>query len=248
MPAIHPKLPGKVAIVTGASKGIGAAISKALAAEGASVVVNYASSREGADRVVAEIKKAGGKAVAVQADMSKKTDIDRLFTETKAAFGKLDILVNNAGVYAPAAIGAITEETFHRHFNLNVLGLILASQEAVNHFGPEGGVIVNVSSVAAIFSPATMTVYSATKAAVDSVTRTFSRELFSRNIRVNSVNPGLIETEGTHAIGFMEGGGKSPSGARVGQPDEIASIVVFLTSPDSKWINGQVHYATGELL
>jgi 3-oxoacyl-[acyl-carrier protein] reductase len=242
------KLTGKVAIVTGASKGIGAAISKALAAEGASVAVNYSSSREAAERVVSEITAGGGKAIAVQADLAKPSDIERLFDEAKAAFGSLDILVNNAGMYAAAPVGSITEESFHKHFNLNVLGLILASQEAVKHFKPEGGSIVNISSVVAILSPAGTAVYNATKGAVDAVTRTFSRELASRNIRVNSVNPGLIATEGLHAAGFVPSGEPPAALGSIGKPEDIAPIVVFLASSDSRWINGQVHYATGDLI
>jgi 3-oxoacyl-[acyl-carrier protein] reductase len=190
------KLENKVAIVTGASKGIGAAISKALAAEGAAVVVNYSSSREAADKVVADITAVGGRAIAVQANVSKQEEIERLFAETSKAFGRLDVLVNNAGIYVAGPIGTITEESFHQHFNLNVLGLILASQEALKYFGAEGGTIVNVSSVVAKLNPPGITVYCATKGAVDAVTRSFSRELADRKIRVNSVNPGLIATEG----------------------------------------------------
>jgi 3-oxoacyl-[acyl-carrier protein] reductase len=248
MNAPSKKLPGKVSIVTGASKGIGAAISKALAAEGASVVVNYASSQDAADQVVAEITASGGKAIAVRGDMSAKADIEHLFAETKAAFGQLDILVNNAGMYAMTPVGSITEEIFHKHFDLNVLGLILACQEAVDHFGPEGGVIVNVSSIVASLSPAGTVVYNATKGAVDAVTRTLSRELSPRKIRVNSINPGLIATEGTHAVGFVKDGQAVRTGTKLGQPEDIASIVVFLASPDSRWINGQTHYATGDLV
>jgi 3-oxoacyl-[acyl-carrier protein] reductase len=212
------------------------------------VVVNYSSSREAAERIVSEITSDGGKAIAMKADVAKHADIERLFAETKAAFGALDILVNNAGMYSAAPIGTITEETFHRHFDLNVLGLILASQEAVKHFPPEGGVIVNVSSIVAMLSPAGTAVYNATKGAVDAVTRTFSRELSGRKIRVNSVNPGLIATEGLHAAGFLRGDEAPPSAGRVGKPEDVASIVVFLASPDSRWINGQVHYATGDLI
>src|SRR6266571_2106636 len=190
------KLEGKVAVVTGASKGIGAEIARHLAAEGAAVVVNYASSKQGADRVVADITGKGGRAIAVQADLSKPADIKRLFVEAKKAFGSLDILVNNAGVYEFAPLENVTAEHFHKMFDLNVLGLILASQEAVKHFGPAGGNIVNISSVAATSAPATASVYSATKAAVDAVTKSLAKELGSRNIRVNSINPGMVETEG----------------------------------------------------
>jgi len=244
------KLADKVAVVTGASKGIGAAIAKHLAAEGAAVVVNYASSREGADRVVAEIAAKGGKAIAVQADVAKQADIERLFAETKKAFGALDILVNNAGIYVPAPFGQITEESFHRHFNLNVLGLILATQEAVKHFGPDGGSIVNLSSIVSTLSPAGMAVYNATKSAVDGLTRTFAKELGQRKIRVNSVNPGPVETEGTHAAGMVDQlqafAAVTPLG-RIGQPADIAPVVVFLASPDSGWITGESLYASGGL-
>lgn len=243
------KLEGKVAIVTGASKGIGAEIAKALAAQGAAVVVNYSSSREAAEKVVAGIASLGGKAVAIKANVAKAEEISSLFAESEAAFGKLDILVNNAGIYEPAPIGAITAESFHKHFDLNVLGLLLASQEAAIRFGPEGGVIVNISSVVAQLTPPGIAVYSATKGAVDSVTRAFSRELASRKIRVNSVNPGLVATEGTHAVGFVADveNPTSPLGP-VGKVEDIASIVVFLASDESRWVNGQTLTATGQLL
>src|SRR5437763_2037492 len=193
------KLDGKVAIVTGASKGIGTAIAVHLAAEGAAVVVNYSSSKEGADRVVGEITRGGGRAVAVQADLAREPDVRRLFAEARRAFGSLDILVNNAGVYEFAPLEEVTVEHFHKMFDLNVLGLILASQEAARQFGPAGGSIINISSVAATSAPATASVYSATKAAVDAVTRSLAKELGPRKIRVNSINPGMIETEGVHA-------------------------------------------------
>ena len=196
------KLTGKVAVVTGASKGIGASIAKHLAAEGAAVVVNYASSKAGADKVVAEITSSGGKAVAVQADVAKKADIDRLFAETKTAFGQLDILVNNAGIYEMSPLEEITEEHFHKQFDLNVLGLLLTTQEALKHFGPAGGSIINISSVVSTWGPPGGSVYSATKAAVDAVTRSLGKELGARNIRVNSINPGMVETEGTHGAGI----------------------------------------------
>ena len=244
------KLAGKVAVVTGASKGIGAAIAKHLAAEGAAVVVNYASSREGADRVVTEVAAKGGKAVAVQANVAKQADIERLFAETNKAFGALDILVNNAGIYEGQPIGQITEENFHRHFNLNVLGLILSTQEAIKHFGPAGGSIVNISSVVSTLSPAGMSVYNATKSAVDGLTRTFAKELGPRKIRVNSVNPGPVETEGTHSTGVIDKvqgfAAITPLG-RIGQPDDIAPVVVFLASPGSGWITGESLYAAGGL-
>jgi 3-oxoacyl-[acyl-carrier protein] reductase len=244
------KLAGKVALVTGASKGIGAAIAKHLAAAGASVVVNFASSQEGADRVVAEITAAGGKAVAVHANVAQSADLGRLFTETIQTFGALDILVNNAGRYEGQPIGQITEENFHRHFNLNVLGLILATQEAAQHFGPSGGSIINVSSVVSTLSPPGMAVYNATKSAVDGLTRTFAKELAPRKIRVNSVNPGPVETEGTHAAGMVDKfeayAAATPLG-RIGQPDDIAPVVVFLASPDSSWITGESLYVAGGL-
>ena len=246
----HSKLAGKVALVTGASKGIGASIAQHLAAEGAAVVVNYSSSREGADRVVAEIAAAGGKAVAVQADLSKSADVERLFDETKKAFGRLDILVNNAGVYEFQPLEQVTEEHFHRQFNLNVLGLILATQQAAKLIGPEGGSIINIGSVAGISAPPTASVYSATKAAVNAVTRSLAGELGPRNIRVNAVNPGMVETEGVHAAGFAESDfrkqveSQTPLG-RIGQPKDIAPAVVFLASSDSAWITGETLYIAG---
>ena len=244
------KLAGKIAVVTGASKGIGAAIAKHLAAEGAAVVVNYSSSRQGADQVVAEITAKEGQALAVQANMAKKADIQRLFAEAKKSFGALDILVNNAGIYEGQALGQITEENFRRHFDLNVLGLILSTQEALNYFGPNGGSIVNISSVVSTLSPAGMAVYNATKSAVDGITRTFAKELGARKIRVNSVNPGPVETEGTHAGGFME---QFPAFipmipmGRIGRPEDIAPAVVFLASPDAAWITGETLYIAGGL-
>jgi 3-oxoacyl-[acyl-carrier protein] reductase len=244
------KLEGKVAVVTGASKGIGAAIARHLAAEGAAVVVNYASAREGAERVVAEIKGKGGKAVAVQADLSKQADVRRLFAEAKKAFGRLDVLVNNAGVYEFAPLEEVTLEHFHKLFDLNVLGLILATQEAVKHFGPAGGSVVNISSVVATSAPPTTSVYSATKAAVDAVTRSLAKELGPRKIRVNSINPGMVETEGTHAAGIPESDfrrqfeAQAPLG-RIGQPQDIGPAAVFLASGDSGWITGETLYIAG---
>jgi 3-oxoacyl-[acyl-carrier protein] reductase len=246
------KLTGEVAIVTGASKGIGASIAKHLAAEGAAVVVNYASSKESADRVVADIIRDGGRAIAVQANMANKAEIERLFAATDKAFGELDILVNNAGVYEFAPIENVTAEHFHRMFELNVLGLILASQEAVKHFGPAGGKIVNISSVAATSAPATASVYSATKAAVDAVTKSLAKELGSRNIRVNSINPGMVETEGWHAAGIPNTDfrkaveSQTPLG-RIGQPQDIAPAAVFLASSESAWITGETLYVSGGL-
>jgi 3-oxoacyl-[acyl-carrier protein] reductase len=244
------KLEGKVAVVTGASKGIGASIAKHLAAEGAAVVVNYSSSKEGADRVVAEITAKGGKAIPVQADFSKQADIKRLFAETKKAFGKLDVLVNNAGVYEFAPIEEVTPEHFHKMFDLNVLGLVLASQEAVKLFGTTGGSIINISSVAASSAPPTTSVYSATKAAVDAVTKSLARELGPRKIRVNSINPGMVDTEGYRAAGIAESDfrkqveSQTPLG-RIGEPHDIAPAAVFLASSDSSWITGETFYISG---
>ena len=203
------KLAGKVAVVTGASKGIGAGIARALAAAGAAVVVNYAGGKSGAENVVADIAAKGGKAVAVQADVSKAADVKRLFAEAKQAFGRLDILVNNAGVYQFAALESITEDDFHRMFNINVLGLLLASQAAVSHFGPEGGNIINISSVASKMAMPTTAVYSATKGAVDTITQVLSKELAPKKIRVNAINPGGVETEGTHTMGIIGTDSKS---------------------------------------
>jgi 3-oxoacyl-[acyl-carrier protein] reductase len=244
------KLTNKVAVVTGASKGIGAGIAKALAADGASVVVNYASSKEGADKVVADIKSKGGKAVAVQGDVSKQADISKLFAETKTAFGRLDVLVNNAGVYEFSPLGEVTEAQFHKMFDLNVLGLILSSQEALKYFGPEGGSIINIGSVASSSNPPTATVYTATKGAVDSVTRTLSKELGPKKIRVNSINPGMVETEGVHTAGVIGSDfqkwavSQTPLG-RIGQPTDIAPVAVFLASDDSSWLTGELILAGG---
>jgi 3-oxoacyl-[acyl-carrier protein] reductase len=246
------KLAGKVAVVTGASKGIGADIAKQLAAEGAAVVVNYASSKEGADRAVDEITKGGGKAIAVQADVAKKKDIERLFTETKKAFGQPDILVNNAGVYRFEPLEAVTENEFHRQFNTNVLGLILATQEAVKHFGAAGGSVINIGSVASDLTPPTAVIYGATKGAVDAITRVLAKELGPKNIRVNSINPGGIETEGFYAGGFSgtdfekQMVAQTPLG-RMGQPRDIAPAAVFLASSDSAWITGETLRVAGGL-
>jgi 3-oxoacyl-[acyl-carrier protein] reductase len=246
------ELKGKVAVVTGASKGIGAGIAKGLGAAGASVVVNYASSKEGADRVVAEINSNGGKAIAVQGDVAKAADVERLFRETKKAFGKLDVLVNNAGIYQFTPLEAVTEEEFHREFNINVLGLILATREAVKYFGPEGGSVINVGSVATSFTPPNSVVYTATKGAVDATTRVLAKELGPKKIRVNSINPGGVETEGTHTAGIMGSDflkqlvTQTPLG-RFGQPDDIAPVAVFLASPASGWLTGEVLRASGGL-
>lgn len=244
------QLTGKVALVTGSSKGIGAAIALHMAAAGASVVVNYASSKPDADRVVARIVAAGGKAVAVQADLSNEADIRRLFAEAKKSFGRLDILVNSAGIYEFAPLQDITAEHFHKLFNLNVLGLILASREAARLFGDGGGSIINISSVVATAAPATTTVYSATKAAVDAVTRALAKELGPRKIRVNAINPGMVETEGLHSAGIPESEfrtqveAQTPLG-RIGQPGDIAPAAVFLASGDSGWITGETLHITG---
>lgn len=246
------KLTNKVAVVTGASKGIGAAIAKALAAEGAAVVVNYASSKEGADRVVADIASKGGKAVAVQGDVSKAADVDRIFAETKKQFGTLDVLVNNAGIYEFAPLSEVTEEKFHRLFNTNVLGLLLASQQAANLFGPDGGSIINISSAVSSLTPPGTSVYTATKGAVDVITGVLAHELASKKIRVNSINPGLVETEGVHSAGFIgsdfEKGAvaQTPLG-RIGQPSDIAPLAVFLASSDSGWLTGETILASGGL-
>jgi 3-oxoacyl-[acyl-carrier protein] reductase len=246
------KLSNKVAIVTGASKGIGAGIAKGLAAEGAAVVVNYASSKEGADRVVSEIVGKGGRAVAVQGDVSKISDVQRLFDETKKAFGRLDVLVNNAGVYEFAALGEITEEQFHRQFNTNVLGLILATQEAAKLFGSEGGSVINIGSTASSLTPPTTAVYTATKGAVDAVTHVLAKELGPKKIRVNSINPGMVETEGVHAAGFIGSDfqkqfeAQTPLG-RIAQPADITPIAVFLASQDSGWLTGETLLASGGL-
>jgi len=237
------KLDGKVAVVTGASKGIGAEIARHLAAEGASVVVNYASSKEGADRVVSGITGRGGKAIAVQGDVSKQSEIERLFAETKRAFGRLDVLVNNAGIFEFAPLEGITEEHFHRQFNINVLGLLLASQRAVEDIGPDGGSIINVSSVVSLSPPAGASVYSATKGAVDAITKSLARELGTKKIRVNSINPGMVETEGVHSAGILNSAmheqaiAQTPLG-RIGQPADIARAVVFLATDGSGWVTG----------
>jgi 3-oxoacyl-[acyl-carrier protein] reductase len=244
------KLTGKVAIVTGASKGIGAGIAKGLGAAGAAVVVNYASSKTDAERVVAEITRKGGQAIAVQGDVSKAADVQRLFAETQQAFGALDVLVNNAGVYQFDPLEAVTEAEFHREFNTNVLGLLLATQEAVKHFRPEGGSIINIGSVASQATPPQSVVYSATKGAVDAITRVLAKELGDRKIRVNSINPGGVETEGVHRAGITGSDFEkqiiagTPLG-RLGQPEDIAPIAVFLASEDAGWLTGETLVASG---
>ena len=245
-------LKGKVAVITGASKGIGAGIAKELGAAGASVVVNYATSKEGADRVVKEITEKGGKAIAVKADVSKAADVKRLFDETQKAFGRLDVLVNNAGVYEFFPLEAVTEQEFHRLFNTNVLGLILATREAVKYFGDKGGSVINVGSVASTVAPPNSVVYSATKSAVDAVTRVLAKELGPKKIRVNSINPGMVETEGTHTGGIIGSDfekqtvAQTPLG-RFGQPGDIAPVAVFLASQASGWLTGEVLTASGGL-
>ncbi|HEY2758689.1 MAG TPA: glucose 1-dehydrogenase [Pseudolabrys sp.] len=243
-------LSGKVAVVTGASKGIGAGIAQALGAAGASVVVNYANSKEAADRVVSEVKAKGGKAIAVKGDMAKAADVQHLFAETKKAFGKLDVLVNNAGVYAFAPIEEVTETDFHHHFDLNVLGPILAIKEAVKLFGPQGGSVINISSIASESGTPTAVVYSATKGALDSVTRVLAQELGPKNIRVNTIAPGGVETEGVRSAGLVGSDrekqmiARTPFG-RLGQPADIAGVAVFLASPESAWLTGQRIEASG---
>src|SRR5919197_3311373 len=246
------KLQDKVAIVTGASKGIGASIARHLADAGAAVVVNYASSPKDADRVVAEITRTGGRAIAVQGNVAKQADLDRLFTEANKAFGRLDILVNNAGVYEFAPLEDVTEEQFRKMFDINVLGVLLASKAAARYFDAAGGTIVNISSLASTLAPATSAVYRASKAAVDALTRALASELGPRNIRVNAINPGTVETEGVHAAGFMESDflkdavAKTPLG-RIGHPDDIARVAVFLASSDGSWVTGETLLATGGL-
>ena len=245
------RLKNKVAVVTGASKGIGAGIAKGLAAEGAAVVVNYASSQSGADKVVAEIKAKGGKAIAVQGDVAKAADVERIFAETKKAFGRVDVLVNNAVVYEFSPLGDVTEKQFHRLFDTNVLGPILATREAAKYLG-EGGSVINIGSVASTSGPAAGAVYSATKGALDSVTRTLANELGPKKIRVNSINPGPVETEGVHAAGFIGSDflnsaiAQTPLG-RIGQPGDIAPIAVFLASEESGWLTGEILLGSGGL-
>ncbi len=246
------ELAGKVAVVTGASKGIGAGIAKYLAAAGAAVAVNYASSREGADKVVAEITAKGGKAIAVHGDVAKKADIKSIFETTLARFGRLDILVNNAGVYRFDPLETVTEAEFHREFDINVLGMILATQEAVKHFGAEGGSVINLTSVAGTSAIPGSVVYSATKAAIDSLTRVLAAELGPKKIRVNAIAPGVTVTEGYEALGEVAKNFESyalaqtPLG-RVAQPEDIAKVAVFLASDQSAWITGERIAASGGL-
>jgi 3-oxoacyl-[acyl-carrier protein] reductase len=244
------KLTGKVAVITGASKGIGASIAEHLAAAGASVVVNYSSSKAAADKVVANITAKGGKAIAVQGDVSKPEDITKLFAETKKAYGKVDILVNNAGVYDFQPLGNITAEHFHKQFDLNVLGLLLTTQEAVKLIGPDGGSIINISSIVGQMPVPTASVYSASKAAVDAITVSLAGELGPKKIRVNSINPGMVETEGLHSVGFAESDFRkqveatTPLG-RIAQPSDIATAAVFFASEDAGWVTGQTLILAG---
>jgi 3-oxoacyl-[acyl-carrier protein] reductase len=246
------KLEGKVAVVTGASKGIGAEIAKQFAAEGASVVVNYASSKSGADAVVNEITKKGGKAVAVQGDVARQADIEKLFAETKKSFGRLDVLVNNAGVYEFLPIENVTPEHYHKLFDINVLGLLSTSREAAKHFGKDGGSIINISSVVSQMAVPNASAYSGTKGAVDAITKSLSSELGPRKVRVNSINPGMVITEGVKTAGF-EGSDfqkdiitRTPLG-RIGQPEDIAPAAVFFASSDSSWITGETLVIAGGL-
>jgi len=244
------KLAGKVAVVTGASKGIGAAIAKALGAEGAAVVVNYSSSKADGEKVAKEIAALGGKAVAVQANLSKPEDIEGLFVKSKEAFGRLDILVNNAGIYEFSPLENVTAEHFHKHFNLNVLGLLLASQAAAKQFDGAGGSIINVSSIVSTLAVPESAVYSGTKGAVDAITRSLAAELGPRRIRVNAIRPGMVETEGTRSAGIAESEMRKQVEAqtplrRIGQPRDIAGAAVFLASDDSAWITGETLVISG---
>jgi len=243
-------LQGKVALVTGASKGIGASIAEHLANGGATVVVNYAASKTGADAVVKRIADKGGKAIAIQADVSQPDDITRLFEQTHKTYGRLDILVNNAGIFEFRPLEAVTPEHFHKQFNLNVLGLLLTTQEAVKFMGADGGSIINISSIVGPMPVPNASVYSATKAAVDAITVSLSQELGAKKIRVNSINPGMVETEGLHAAGIAESEFRTrtesltPLG-RIAQPEDIAKAVVFFASDDADWVTGQALLLTG---
>ncbi|PYK73524.1 MAG: oxidoreductase [Verrucomicrobia bacterium] len=246
------KLAGKIAVVTGASKGIGAGIAKEFGAEGAAVVVNYASSKADADKVVDEIAKKGGKAIAVQGNVAKKQEVEKLFATAEKAFGKVDILVNNAGVYEFIPVEGVTEQQFHRHFDTNVLGMLLATQEALKHFNSAGAAIVNIGSLASTLTPPTAVVYNATKGAVDAITKTLAKELGPRKIRVNSINPGMVITEGVVSGGFDQGDfrktfeAQTPLG-RVGEPKDIAPAAVFFASDDSSWMTGETLVIAGGL-
>jgi 3-oxoacyl-[acyl-carrier protein] reductase len=244
------KLNGKVALITGASKGIGAGIARAYANQGATVIVNYANSKNDAEKIVEEITSNGGKAIAIQGNVEKSVDVKRIFEEIAKIFGKLDILVNNAGVYSFAGIDDITEESFHNMFNINVLGSILTIQQAVKLFGDKGGVIINTGSIVSTLDMPTSLIYSQTKYAIDAMTRILAKELGPKKIRINSINPGLIETEGSHSSGVMNGDAEkwhvseTPLG-RVGKPEDIAKVAVFLASEDSYWITGETIAVSG---
>ena len=246
------KLSGKVAVVTGASKGIGAGIAKALGAQGASVVVNYASDKSGADKTVAEITRAGGKAVAVGASVAKSGDIEKLFAETKKAFGKVDILVNNAGVYAFAPLEEVTEEEINRIYSTNVTGLLLTTKAAVKLFPTEGGSIINIGSIVSEVTSPNTAIYTGTKGAVDAMTRVLAKELGPKNIRVNAVNPGITNTEGVASAGVLGSDyekqlvAQTPLG-RLGRPDDIADVVAFIASDDARWVTGALLQAGGGL-
>jgi len=243
-------LQGKVAVVTGASKGIGAGIAKALGAAGASVVVNYASDKQGAEKAVADIKAKGGKAVAVQGDVSKTEDVKHLFQETTKAFGKLDVLVNNAGVFKFAPLEQVTAEEYQRQFGINVLGPLQATREALPLFGPEGGSVINISSIVSRMGIPGSAVYAGTKGALDTITQVLASELGPRKIRVNSINPGMVESEGTHSAGFIGSDfqknveAQAPLG-RIGQPEDVAKVAVFLASDESSWLTGERISASG---
>jgi len=243
-------LQGKVAVVTGASKGIGAGIAKALGAAGASVVVNYASDKQGAEKAVADIKAKGGKAVAVQGDVSKTEDVKHLFQETTKAFGKLDVLVNNAGVFKFAPLEQVTAEEYQRQFGINVLGPLQATREALPLFGPEGGSVINISSIVSRMGIPGSSVYAGTKGALDTITQVLASELGPRKIRVNSINPGMVESEGTHTAGFIGSDfqknveAQAPLG-RIGQPEDVAKVAVFLASDESSWLTGERISASG---
>lgn len=246
------RLAGKVAVVTGASKGIGAGIARGLAEAGASVVVNYASDRAGADRVVSEVVARGGKALAIQGDVSKAADVTRMFEETVRAFGRIDVLVNNAGVYQFGPLESISEAEFRRHYDVNVLGPILAVQEALKHFGPEGGVVINISSIVGSRPLPSTSLYASTKAALENLTLSLAAELAPRKVRVNAIAPGHTESEGTAALGLFEGeAGKRMSAdtplGRIGTPEDIAPAVVFLASDESRWITGEIIRVAGGL-
>lgn len=244
------KLRGKVAVVTGASKGIGAGIARALGAAGASVVVNYASDKAGADKTVADIKAKGGQAVAVKGDVSRTADVKHLFEETQKAYGKLDVLVNNAGVFKFAPLEQADEAEYQRQFSINVWGTIQATREALSLFGPDGGSVINISSIVSRMGIPGSSIYAATKGAVDTITQVLASELGPRKIRVNSINPGMVESEGTHAAGFIGGDfqknveAQAPLG-RIGQPEDVAKVAVFLASGDSSWLTGERISASG---